>query len=185
MAPDGNGGLYNALRKPLSASDPSRTVLSDMRQRGVTSVHAYCVDNCLVRLADPVFLGCCIAADADCGNLVVPKQDPQEKTGIVARRDGKWSVIEYSEIPSELASQPDAEDPDKLAFRASNIANHYFTLDFLDSVDSFASKMPFHVARKKVPFVDLQRGTVVKPDDINAIKLEAFVCVVVFPASLG
>ncbi|KAJ1887744.1 UDP-N-acetylglucosamine pyrophosphorylase, partial [Kickxella alabastrina] len=49
VAPDGNGGIYEALR--LSGA------LDWLRARGVEHVHSYCVDNCLVRVADPVFVG--------------------------------------------------------------------------------------------------------------------------------
>jgi UDP-N-acetylglucosamine/UDP-N-acetylgalactosamine diphosphorylase len=57
VAPDGNGGLYTALRTLLSPSDKIRTVLSDLESRKVLYVHTYCVDNCLVRIAGPVFVG--------------------------------------------------------------------------------------------------------------------------------
>ncbi|KAG8981463.1 UDP-N-acetylglucosamine pyrophosphorylase, partial [Tulasnella sp. 427] len=53
VAPDGNGGLYAALRSPLSPNNTTHNVLGDLEQRGITFVHAYCVDNCLVRVADP------------------------------------------------------------------------------------------------------------------------------------
>ncbi|RDX51147.1 nucleotide-diphospho-sugar transferase [Lentinus brumalis] len=172
VAPDGNGGLYAALRKPLS-SDKSHTVLSDLERRKIQYVHSYCVDNCLVRIADPVFLGYCIQKQADCAAKVVPKSHPTESVGVIARRGDKFSVVEYSEISKEQAERrtPTGE----LAFRAGNIANHFYTTSFLKDVESFEEELAFHIARKKIPHVDLTTGETVKPTKPNGMKLEMFV----------
>ncbi|KAL1739156.1 nucleotide-diphospho-sugar transferase, partial [Schizophyllum fasciatum] len=53
-------------------------VLSDLAARNISYVHAYCVDNCLVRVADPVFIGYSILKQADCAAKVVPKASPSE-----------------------------------------------------------------------------------------------------------
>lgn len=71
MAPDGNGGIYPALQR--------KGALADMRRRGVEHVHVFSIDNALVRVADPHFLGYCIEKEADCGNKSVWKADPGEK----------------------------------------------------------------------------------------------------------
>lgn len=176
VAPDGNGGLYPALRKPLEPH--GKSVLQDIEARGVKYLHAYCVDNCLVRVADPIFLGCCIESNADCGVKVVKKTNPAESVGVVALKDGKYNVVEYSEIPRELSEQRDGGDEQQtgdLTYRAANIANHFYTLDFLKRVESFEHEMPHHVASKKIAHVDLDTGSLVKPDKPNGIKLEQFV----------
>jgi len=174
VAPDGNGGVYAALNAPLD--DSKMTVLSDLRRRGVYCVHVYCVDNCLVRVADPTFVGYCLSRNADCGALVVRKTRPDESVGVVAVRNGKFGVLEYSEIPKELAERRDGDSPTSpLSFRAANIANHFFTVEFLERVQEFSSEMSLHVARKKVPHIDLKNGSQVKPTSPNAIKLEAFI----------
>ncbi|KAF8899068.1 UDP-N-acetylglucosamine diphosphorylase [Infundibulicybe gibba] len=174
VAPDGNGGLYAATRSPLSPKDKNHTVLSDLVQRKILYVHAYCVDNCLVRVADPTFLGYSIHKQADCAAKVVPKAHPTESVGVVACRGSKFSVVEYSEISKEQAERRDPETGE-LTFRAGNIANHFYTTNFLQRVESFEEDLAFHIARKKIPHVDMETGEMVKPTKPNGMKLEMFV----------
>ena len=69
-APDGNGGLYTALR--------SAKVVDDMEQNGVKHVYVYCVDNILVKIADPSFIGYCAMKDLDASNKVWEITDFQD-----------------------------------------------------------------------------------------------------------
>jgi len=173
VAPDGNGGLYAATRSPLSHGSPV-SVLSDLAKRKILYVHAYCVDNCLVRVADPVFLGYSIQKQADCAAKVVPKATPSESVGVVACRGSKFSVVEYSEITKAQAERRDPETGE-LSFRAGNIANHFYTTSFLNRVESFEGDLAFHIARKKIPHVNLETGESIKPSKPNGMKLELFV----------
>jgi UDP-N-acetylglucosamine/UDP-N-acetylgalactosamine diphosphorylase len=172
VAPDGNGGLYAALRRPLSPNSPT-TVLSDLRARNIQYIHAYCVDNCLVKVADPVFIGCCIARHAAAGAKVVRKLEPTESVGVLVKKGEAYAVAEYSELSKEKAAQraPDGG----LAFRAANIANHFYTTRFLEGVEAMEKKMAFHIARKKIATIDLHSGQVVKPSEPNGMKLELFI----------
>lgn len=167
VAPDGNGGIYQAL-----LMSNART---DMRKRGIEHVHAYCVDNCLVKVADPVFVGWAAAKDVDIATKVVRKRSATEPVGLIVLKDGKPDVIEYSEIDQDTREAKELHDSGLLKFRAANIVNHYYSFRFLETIEEWSHKLPHHVAKKKIPFMDTESGKTVKPEKPNGIKLEQFV----------
>lgn len=167
MAPDGNGGIYQAI-----VTSP---VLSDMRKRGIEHIHTFGVDNCLVKVADPVFIGFSASKNVEIATKVVRKRNATESVGLIVLKNGKPDVVEYSEIDQETAEAKESPHSDKLKFRAANIVNHYYSFGFLESIPEWAHTMPHHVARKKIPYIDTEKGTVIKPEKPNGIKLEQFV----------
>ena len=166
-APDGNGGVYRALR--VSGA------LNDMEKRGIKYVHAYAVDNALVLPADPVFVGCCVHHGADVGNKACPKSSWDEKVGVMALRNGKYHVVEYSEIDEVRAKDVDPATG-RLRYSAGNICNHWYTVDWLKQVATASNlDIPYHIARKKIPYHDEDSGKTVTPVSPNGIKLELFI----------
>lgn len=168
FAPDGNGGIYNALNRS--------GVLADFKKRGIEHVHTYCVDNALVKVADPVFIGFSAKRGIDIATKVVRKRDATESVGLIVSKNDRPGVIEYSEISSELATAKE-ESSGLLKLRAANIVNHYYSAKYLLNIPNWTtSYLPFHKASKKIPYVDLETGQVVeKPTKANGIKLEQFV----------
>lgn len=139
---------------------------------GIKYIHAYGVDNCLVKVADPVFVGYCLEKNADCGAKSVPKTKPNESVGVICNRDGKPAVVEYSEIDTKLSEMKTPSG--SLVYRAANIANHFYTLEFLKKIKEFEPKLQYHIANKKIKHID-NEGKEVKPTSNNGIKLELFI----------
>ena len=103
---------------------------------------------------------------------VIAKRDPLEKVGNVVDVDGRLIVIEYSDLPEDIArkTKPDGS----LAIWAGSIAVHVFDLDFLRRAKDEADSLPYHIAHKKVAFIDTA-GRRVEPSKPNAIKFERFI----------
>lgn len=163
LSPDGHGGTLRAL---LRAG-----CIDEMRAAGVDTVFYMQVDNPLVRIGDPGFLGAHRLAGADVSSKVVRKHDPAEKVGVVAERDGRQCVIEYSDLPDALAEQ--RREDGQLAFAAGSIALHVFSLEFIAGVADSAD-LPYHRALKPVAYVD-DDGRQVDPEAPNAVKFEQFI----------
>ncbi|TRX95032.1 hypothetical protein FHL15_004117 [Xylaria flabelliformis] len=168
VAPDGNGGIYKALQ--------DEGVLEDMRKRGIKHVHAYCVDNCLAKVADPVFIGFSAEKKVKIATKVVRKRNATESVGLILSKNGRPDVVEYSEIDKATAEAEDPKQAGVLKFRAANIVNHYYSFEYLDGMGDKVNALPPHIAKKKIPYFDVQKGEAVtdvtKP---NGIKLEQFV----------
>jgi UDP-N-acetylglucosamine/UDP-N-acetylgalactosamine diphosphorylase len=163
-SPNGHGGTLLALR--------DQGLLDRLHGQGVRDLFYFQVDNPLVKVADPAFLGHHRAARADVSSKVIPKQSPTDKLGNVVVVDGRCTVIEYSDLPEAMARETDAQG--RLRFWAGSPAIHVFDVDFLRRVMHGEARIPFHVARKKVPHVDAQ-GRRVEPARENAMKFEMFI----------
>jgi UDP-N-acetylglucosamine/UDP-N-acetylgalactosamine diphosphorylase len=162
--PNGHGGTLTALAES--------GLLERLKQQGIRHIFYFQVDNPLVKVADPLFLGLHIQANAEVSSKVVPKEGPTDKLGNVVVVDGRCTIIEYSDLPEALSQKKN--DDGRLYFSAGSPAIHVFSVEFLERVTGHGGQMPFHVARKKVPFVD-ERGEPVQPERENALKFERFI----------
>jgi len=164
LSPDGHGGTVAALA--------SSGALAHMRGSGIRHLFYLQVDNPLVPICDPAFLGYHLLADSELTSLAVAKQGPHDRVGNFVSVDGRVRVIEYSDFPNDVAERRAADG--SLVFWAGSIAVHVFDVDFLQRALELKDALPFHVARKVVPCVD-ESGRVVEPAEPNALKFERFI----------
>ena len=162
MSPDGHGGLLAALDRSGA--------LDDMKDRGITSVFYFQVDNPLVEIADPAFIGYHVLKDSDYSLKLCAKADPFEKVGVPMKFGSTYRMVEYSEMTKEQCLRKTGKG--ELYFKYGSPAIHVFDRDFLAREAKEA--MPLHLAFKKIPFVDA-KGKVVKPTEPNGYKFEKFI----------
>lgn len=162
-SPDGHGGMLAALQR--------NGCLADMAARGLTLAFYLQVDNPLVDIADPAFLGEHLRRQSDYSLKVCPKRDPSEGLGVVVRQGATGTrVVEYSELTDEekSATRPDG----RLRFLFGSVAIHVFSVDFLRREAD--AGLPLHLAHKKVPVCDAE-GRTVPPGTPNVFKFEKFI----------
>ncbi len=163
-SPDGHGGSLKALY--------DSGAIADMKQKGIEHISYYQVDNPLINIFDPLFMGLHVLNDAEMSSKALIKAGPLEKIGNFGLVDGKVTVIEYSDLPDEQAER---RNPDgSLVFELGSIAIHIINTDFVEKLNANGFALPVHRAVKKIPHIDAD-GNSVTPGEPNGIKLEAFV----------
>lgn len=162
LSPNGNGGWYSSLEKA--------GLTEDVKARGVEWLNVFAVDNVLQRIADPAFLGATILSGKNSGAKVVCKASPSERVGVLCLEDGKPNVIEYYELSEEMANERDGNGD--LRFTYGVILNYLFRVSKLEEIAK--AKIPVHVVKKKIPFLD-EAGNLVVPTEENGYKFETLI----------
>jgi UDP-N-acetylglucosamine/UDP-N-acetylgalactosamine diphosphorylase len=160
-SPDGHGGSLKALYQSGA--------LDDMKRRGIEYVSYWQVDNPLINIFDPLFIGLHALDKAQMSSKALVKSNPKEKVGNFCLVDGRVTVIEYSDLPDELAEK---RNPDRsLVFELGSIAIHIINRAFIEKLNSDDFSLPLHRAVKKIQHID-ENGNAVESD---GVKLESFV----------
>ncbi len=164
VSPDGHGGMLAALVRS--------GILAEATRRGIEHFFYFQVDNPLVDIANEEFLGYHLLARSEMTTQVIAKTDPLEKVGNAVAIDGRMRVLEYSDLPDDVAQRRHADG--SLAIWAGSIGVHAISAAFLARMADEADALPFHRASKKVPYVNAA-GQQVQPAQPNAIKFERFI----------
>jgi UDP-N-acetylglucosamine/UDP-N-acetylgalactosamine diphosphorylase len=164
-SPDGHGGSLKAIYKSGA--------VADMKKYGIEYLSYYQVDNPLLNIFDPLFVGLHALDNAEMSSKYLTKCGPLEKVGNFCLADGKVTVIEYSDLPDELANKKNADG--SLVFALGSIAIHIISRTFIERLNAKGFALPYHRAVKKIPYIDIETGKKIEPQKPNGIKLETFV----------
>lgn len=161
MAPDGNGGIFEALRK--------NNILKEMEANGVKYLGIGNVDNILLNLLDEVFIGLMVKDNYELATKTVTKVSPEEKVGVVCKMNGMPGVVEYTEISKEMANARDLNGD--LLFGEGYFGCCIFNKELLEKI---TNKLYYHAAYKKNNYIDAN-GNIVEAQNPNTYKFEAFI----------
>ena len=160
-AADGHGGVFESMKK--------NGVISDMEKQGIQWVFIGGVDNVLAKMVDSVLIGLSIKQGVPAAGKSVVKAGPNERVGVFCKRNGKPSVIEYTEITKDMAEAQN-ENGD-LLYGESHILCNLFNINAIKDISN--KRLPYHSAFKKSKYLNNNKQVVV-PEAPNAYKFEAF-----------
>lgn len=161
-AADGNGGIYEAFDKS--------GLLAELKTNQIDWIFISNIDNILSNFIDPILLGLTIEQNMKIASKSVEKTNPKEKVGVFCKMNGKAKVIEYIDLPEEMAEERDSNG--ELVYGEVNIGNYLFHRSVLEDLGNV--KLPFHAAFKKSGYIKIN-GEYIEPDEPNIYKFETFV----------
>ena len=161
FASDGNGSIYRSMKES--------GILKDMQNKGIEWVYICSVDNILLKMVEPILLGLTIEQGNQIASKTIIKNSPQEKVGIFCRKNGRPSVIEYTELPTDMAEL--TNEKQELVFGEAHIMCNLFSIKAIQKIAEVT--LPYHVAHKKINhYID---GKEIIPQEPNAYKFEQFI----------
>ncbi len=160
-SPNGHGGSLKAL------SDSG--LLSKMIEAGYEELFYCQVDNPLVKIADPVFLGHHRRARSQVSTKVVRRRNIKEKVGVYLKLEGKDAIAEYSDLDEKYMSALDEKG--NILYWAGNTAIHIFSLSFIKELNKDGFALPYHCAKKSAYVISSDW----EPASIDLWKFETFV----------
>lgn len=138
--PDGHGGSLKALA--------TSGLLTHMIDLGITELFYCQVDNPLVKIADPVFLGYHASAKAECSTKVVRRESIDERVGVYVSLNGKDTILEYSDFGGRHMRALDEQG--EILYWAGNTAIHVLNLAFVKRLNDHGFALPYHCASKTI-----------------------------------
>ena len=158
-AANGNGGIFKALE--------DNGIIKELKSKGIKYLVSCNVDNILIKPIDEIMLGVLNEKDVEICIKSLIKRAPHEPVGACCLKDGKPTVIEYIDLPKELAEARNEDGT--LKFGEMHFGCNYLSTRLLEKIAN--EKLPYHPAKKKNKYVG-ENGELVVSDIPNSIKYE-------------
>lgn len=138
--PDGNGSALHNFRL--------NGLLQKWKDLGIEYLNFIMIDNPLADPFDAELLGYHVRNQNEITVKCTLKAHPDEKVGVLVRKEGKVHVIEYSEMPANERQMTSARG--SLKHTCANISLFCISLSFIEKLTQKAS-LPLHAAHKLTP----------------------------------
>ena len=161
MAANGNGGIYEALHR--------ENILKEMKEKQIDYLAIGNVDNILMDMLEPTFIGMMDLKNKELAVKTVTKVSPEERVGVICKMDGKPGVVEYTEISEEMANMRDEDG--NLKFGEAYFGFVMFRRELLDKI---VKDLDYRPARKKNSYIN-KNGEHITSDVPNTYKFEMFI----------
>jgi UDP-N-acetylglucosamine/UDP-N-acetylgalactosamine diphosphorylase len=162
QASDGNGGIFYSMAE--------KGILDELKKKKIEWIFIGSVDNLLVKYVDTLLLGLAIEKQVKIATRTVLKNNPQERVGVLCKKNGKVKVIEYTEIPEEMRLA--VNENGEILYGESHIMCNLFNIEAIEKAST--KELKYHVAEKKAEFIN-KDGNLVKPEEPNCYKFEKFI----------
>jgi len=162
QASDGHGGIFNSMKRA--------GIIEELSKNDIRWIFTCGVDNILVNMVDPYLVGLAIDKNCKLATRSLIKNSPQEKIGVLCKKNNRVKVIEYTELPEEMANKVDEKG--NLVYGESHVMFNLFSLEAIKKIAD--EKLPYHIAFKKNDYINSD-GELVKAEAPNSYKFESFI----------
>lgn len=151
---NGNGDVFKAFA--------SAGFIDELEQNNIEWVFIGGIDNILLKLVDPLFLGLTISGHYEIASKSIRKLDLYSPDWVFANVDGHPSIIDPKNLQNNNFE----------SYNQKNILAHLFSIDALKKLADV--DLPYHRAFKKCDFINSE-GMKEVPLKPNSFKFEKFI----------
>lgn len=162
LSPNGNGGWFSSM--------VTSGLLENIKKMGIEWLNVFSVDNVLQRIANPTFVGATILSGCPASAKVVKKTSPDEKVGVMCRKNGNPGIVEYYELSEEMKNAKDLSG--EPAYNYGVTLNYMFKVENLINVNK--NNLSNHIVEKKIPCIN-DMGEKISPKEPNGYKFETLI----------